>query len=207
MERIEELVSALGAARLSRRRFTAILAAAGASAAGIGTLLAVAQRPAGPPAPTAAATPRRNLDLHTAHLAQQGGVVPQGQPVPRVTPEHRARVEALLKDYEQDAVVHDPLVGGPIMGHAAIRQRKLAEAQRLGGFTITPTHRFAHGDQVVAEWVAEGRLHGEWWGISGAGRPIALRGVTVVTRNAAGRIVRESLYYDLSELQRQLSSA
>jgi steroid delta-isomerase-like uncharacterized protein len=65
------------------------------------------------------------------------------------------------------------------------------------------THRYAHGDEVVAEWVARGTVKGQFLGLAGHGRTIEMPGVTVVTRRA-GKVVKEALYYDLAALRRQL---
>jgi steroid delta-isomerase-like uncharacterized protein len=70
---------------------------------------------------------------------------------------------------------------------------------------ITITNRIAHGNQVTAEWVATGVHTGDLPGLPASGRFFSLRGVTVVIRENE-KIVRESLYYDVSELHRQLGN-
>ena len=109
-----------------------------------------------------------------------------------------------MDDYTDNAVVEDPLFAELIVGKTAIAERKLAEMKSMAGVSIDVTNRYAHGDQVVAEWVLRGTHQGDIFGFKATGRAIELRGVTVVTRNAAGKITRESLHYDLAELHRQL---
>jgi len=67
------------------------------------------------------------------------------------------------------------------------------------------TNRVVHGNQVTAEWVAEGVHTGDLPGLPASGLSFSIRGVTVVIRHN-GKIVRESLYYDVNELHRQLGS-
>ena len=56
---------------------------------------------------------------------------------------------------------------------------------------------------VTVEWVATGIHSGDLPGLPATNRPFTLRGVTVVIREN-GKIVRESLYYDVTDLYRQL---
>jgi steroid delta-isomerase-like uncharacterized protein len=60
-----------------------------------------------------------------------------------------------------------------------------------------------HGNQVSAEWVATGIHSGDLPGMPATGRPFTLRGITVTVREQ-GKIVRESIYYDLEHLRSQI---
>ncbi len=221
----EELLAQVRLGHLSRRRFLAIVAGAGASATAIATLTAVLKHPAQTPAVPAqpaeqSGTEQQNLQLHQQHIAQQQ----QRAPTPRsetgpggplvaarsVDAAVLARVEQmvqkLVEDYHEDAVVEDALLGAPIVGRAAIANRKRAEFLGVSSAAIEVTRRFAFGDQVVAEWVMTGVHSGDLWGFPATGQTIRVHGLTVVTRRA-GKITRESLYYDADEVRRQLTRA
>jgi steroid delta-isomerase-like uncharacterized protein len=194
---------------MTRSHFIAVLTGLGASATAISTLLSVAEADAAalPPPRTFAhnAVEQQNAALHHAHVQRQSAATQQGPATTGASSASRQKaLQAILDDYADNAVVEDPLFAAPIVGKAAIAQRKLAEMNSMAGATIDIVHRFAHGDQVVAEWIVRGLHQGDFLGFAATGRQIEVRGVTVVTR-AQGKITRESLYYDVAELHRQLS--
>ena len=217
----EELLARVRQGRLTRRRFLAIAAAAGASAAAVATLAEVLKHPAHAPAPAPAQEPsgaeQQNLQLHQQHLDQQqrrtnppSGMVPGGPLVAVLPAEAAARVEPLvqklMEDYHEDAVVEDMLMEAPIVGRAAIADRKRAEFLGISNAAINVTQRFAFGDQVIAEWVVTGTHSGDMWGFPATGQAITIRGLTAVTRHD-GKISKESLYYDAADVRRQLTRA
>jgi steroid delta-isomerase-like uncharacterized protein len=209
---LEQLVRRVRSQDLSRGRFIALLTGLGASATGIATLLASAEtagaagRPT-PPAHPHTAAQRHNTHLHETHVRRQGALTHGAAPAPEggLSADHTQRLQAIVEDYAPDAVVEDPLFAAPIVGKEAIAARKLAEMQGMRGVTIDVTHRFAHHNQVVAEWVLRGRHEGAIFGYPATGRQIEVRGVTVVTRED-GKITRESLHYDAADVHRQLSA-
>jgi len=209
---IEQLVERLRQKDLSRSAFMAILAGLGASATGIATLMSSAE------ADAAALPPRRhspshgkthhNLKLHHEHVRRQvgatGGAAPAAGPAAALDAVRAQKLQEILDDYADHAVVEDPQFDAPISGKQAIARRKLAEMTSMAGVTLEVVHRFAHHDQVVAEWIVRGTHRGDFMGFRGTGREIEIRGVTVVTREN-GKITRESLHYDVAELYRQLA--
>ncbi len=207
---LEQLIQCVRQKDLSRGRFIALLTGLGASATGIATLLASAETANAAGRPPQRAHPHtnphhHNTHLHEAHVRRQGaathGIAPDGG----LSASHRQQLQAIVEDYAPHAVVEDPLVAAPIVGKEAIAARKLAEMQGMRGVTIDVAHRFAHHNQIVAEWVLRGRHEGEIFGYPATGRQIEVRGVTVVTRQN-GKITRESLHYDVANVHRQLSS-
>ncbi len=206
-DQIEEMVDLAARGKLSRRRLVTSLAALGASATAITTLVE-ASKQIGTRGTRPATTPQeqQNLNAHDQHLAKQqrngGSTTPTSTSAPQSNAQIDHQVQAILEDYHPDAVVEDMLVGTPIQGHAAIGERKRNEFANMRGVKISIVDRFATGSQVVAEWIAEGELHGEFLGLQGNGQPFSFRGLTVVTRDAQGKIIRESLYYDLEEVHR-----
>lgn len=213
-ERVEELVHRVREHELSRSDFAKLLAGMGASATGIATLLASASAvraaPAGAPHVSAAvATSHHHHQLHHQHVQRQAQAThPAGVPGTGTTSAvqtHRAqKLTEIMADYADTAIVEDPLFDGPIVGKRAIAERKMAEMVAMRGVTIEVVHRFAHKNQVVAEWIVRGQHQGPFLGYAPTGRSIEVRGMTVVTRKNA-KIVKESLFYDLAELHRQLT--
>lgn len=204
---IEDLVHDYQHKNLSRGRFVAALMGLGATA--IATLLASAEADAAtlPPrrvlAPTASLGQENNA-LHNAHVQRQSRATQQGMAAQGSLSEVQLQhLQAMVEDYVDDAVVEDPLFAAPIVGKPAIRERKLAEMRSMAGAMIEVVNRVARGNQVVAEWVVRGTHQGDFLGFKATGRTIEVRGVTVVTRKN-GKIVRESLYYDVADLHRQL---
>jgi steroid delta-isomerase-like uncharacterized protein len=122
-------------------------------------------------------------------------------------PTLQARLDAIVHDYHPDAVVHDMLTVGPIQGHDAIRAHKAQEFLRFSNLEFEVTRRYAVQDQVVAEWVARGMLHGEFKGLVGNGNPFEIPGVTLVSRDEQGKIVKESIYYNLAHVRRSLGTS
>ncbi len=206
---IEEYVQQVRQKGISRSHFFAVLTGLGASVTAISTLLSVAEADAAALPPPRAfahnAVEQQNEQLHHAHVQRQSRATQQGPATTgAMSASHQKFLQAILDDYAEDAVVEDPLFAAPIVGKAAIAQRKLAEMNSMAGATIEILHRFAYRDQVVAEWVVRGRHEGDFLGFAATGRQIEIQGVTVVTREH-GKITRESLYYDVADLHRQLS--
>ena len=216
---IEGLVDGYRRKTISRAHFVAALAGLGASATAVAAIVATADaRSAGTTAHAAApqhAAPAQHLQQHDEHLRRQGATTrvgaaaavaaapAAGAPAAALSDEHLQHLKALVDDYAEDATVEDPLSAHPITGKQAIAQRKLEEMASMKDVSLDVTHRFVHGDQVVAEWTMRGTHVGPYKGYAPTGRQIELRGVTVVTRRA-GKIVKESLFYNVAELDRQL---
>ncbi len=210
---VDQLVHRFRHKDLSRARFMAALAGLGMSATGVATLLATtacaAAAPPPRPAPPHHATEHHNKTLHHKHVQRQASVThgeprAAGEGVPPEAAVRRAQaLRELLDDYADDAVVVDPLFAAPIAGKEAIARRKMAEMASMGGVTMEVVNRVARHDEVVAEWIVRGTHQGPLMGFPGTGRQIEIRGLTVVTR-ARGKITKESLYYDVADLYRQL---
>ncbi|HLW02790.1 MAG TPA: ester cyclase [Ktedonobacterales bacterium] len=220
---LEELLAQVRLGHLSRRRFLIGVAAAGASATAVATLASVLKHQGSAPPPTQPAAPsgteQQNLQLHQQHISQQSqrpnaphsDVAPHGPLVAASSAAaSNARIEQmvqkLMEDYHEDAVVEDMLMAAPIVGRAAIADRKRAEFLGISNAAIDIQQRFALGDQVIAEWIVTGTHTGDLWGYPATGQSIHIRGLTAVTRRD-GKITKESLYYDADDVRRQLTRA
>ncbi len=188
---IPELVDAVRRRKLPRRQLIRTLAAMGISAAGISAIAAAAARAINPMPITHTGKQEdaaKHLQRHDQHLGYQT----------------QGNVGALHDDYAAHAIVEDSMYEEPFVGREAIMTRKNVVIAATSNPNIEVLNRVVHGDQVSVEWVASGIHTGDLPGLPASGRFFSLRGVTVVIRQN-GEIVREALYYDVTELRRQLS--
>ena len=187
---IPQMVEDVRIGKMPRRNFIKRLTTMGLSAAGISAIISGASRPAtSQPGPGVELNEDagRHVQLHEQHIANQT----------------QGNVDALHNDYAHNAVVEDSMYAAPLVGRGAIMGRKNVVMTAASDSRITVTNRLVHGNQVSVEWVATGTHTGDLPGLPASGRPFSIRGVTVVIRQD-GKIVRESLYYDVEELRRQL---
>jgi steroid delta-isomerase-like uncharacterized protein len=189
---IPQLVDDFRTGKLPRRQFIKTLTGMGVSVAGVGAIAAAAASRsfASAPAPQHPLDKRPDLlELHDDHLANQ----------------QQGNIQDLHNDYAANAVVEDSMHPHPFVGREAIMARKGVGMTAIPGLKINVTNRVVHGNQVTVEWIATGEHVGDYPGLPASGRSFSIPGVTVVVRHN-GKIVRESLYYDMKEVQRQLGS-
>jgi steroid delta-isomerase-like uncharacterized protein len=187
---IPEMVDEVRAGKMQRRQFIKRLTLMGVSAAGVGAIVAAAasrqfDTKAVPQGDLQDAVD--HLQRHDKHLANQS----------------QGNLDQLSNDYAEHAVVEDSMYPHPFVGRAAIMARKGAGMAAIPGLKISVTNRVVHGNQLTVEWVASGTHTGDYPGLRATGRAFSIPGVTVVVRQN-GKIVRESLYYDMEEVRRQL---
>ena len=188
---IPTLVEHVREGKMPRRQLVKVLAALGISGAGIAAIVAATTekkevRPADAGVDGAAGA-TKHLQLHDQHIEYQG----------------KGHTSSLRQDYAEHAVVEDPMYPVPLVGRAAIMERKTLGFAAVTDAQITILQRIANGNQVTVEWQATGLHTGDLPGLPATGRSYVLHGVTVVIREE-DKIVREALYYDLADLQRQL---
>jgi steroid delta-isomerase-like uncharacterized protein len=189
---IPQLVDAVREGSMSRRRFVNVLAVMGISAAGVSAIAAAAANAGAFRAlfpPTAGHVTEHLLQQHDQHLANQT----------------QGNTNSLQNDYAENAVVEDSMHPHPFVGRTAIMARKQVGLAAIPNLQINVTNRVVHGNQLSVEWVATGKHVGDFPGLPATGRSFAIPGVTVVVRGNDGKILRESIYYDLSDVRRQLS--
>ncbi len=187
---IPELVDDVRAGKMDRRTLLKTLTLMGLSAAGAGAIAEVAARQIASHA--AKSVPGDNngqlhIQQHKDHLVHQG----------------TGNIQQLQHDYHENAIVEDSMYPHPFVGREAIMNRKSAGFASMPDLNISVTRRIVRGDQLTVEWVASGTHQVDYPGLPATGRRFSIPGVTVVVRKN-GKITRESLYYDMSEVQRQL---
>lgn len=190
---IPELVDDVRAGKMERRALLKRLTFLGLTAAGAGAIAAVAGRQIAahfiPPHINGDHNADQHLQQHEQHLAHQS----------------TGDIQQLQHDYHEDAIVEDSFYAHPFVGRAAIMERKSAGFAAVPNVKIAVTNRIVHGDQLTVEWVASGVHAHDFPGLPATGRSFSIPGVTVVVRRD-GKIVRESLYYDMAEVHRQLKA-
>jgi steroid delta-isomerase-like uncharacterized protein len=187
---IPEMVDDVRAGRMDRRTLIKRLTVMGLSAAGAGAIAAVAMRQLashGAQPVNGDNNAQQHIQQHEQHITHQA----------------TGNIQQLQQDYHEHAIVEDSMYPQPFVGREAIMQRKNAGFAAMPDLKITPTRRIVQGDQLTVEWVATGTHQTDYPGLPATGRTFSIPGVTVVVRSQ-GKIVRESLYYDMSEVQRQL---
>lgn len=187
---IPEMVDEVRAGKMDRRTLIKRLTLMGLSVASTGAIAEVASRQisahiARPPAGDNNA--QLHIRQHNDHLIHQTA----------------SNAKQLQQDYHENAIVEDSLYPHPFVGRQAIMNRKKAGFAAMPDVNITVTGRMVRGDQLTVEWVATGTHSADYPGLPASGRSFSIPGVTVVVRKN-GKIMRESLYYDMNEVQRQL---
>lgn len=188
---IPQLVDDTRIGKLPRRQLMKNLTAMGISAFGVTAIVATATTPPSKvpvPEVNTAVDTTNHLQMHEQHIQYQG----------------QHNTNALEHDYAENAIVEDSMYAVPLVGKAAIIARKSLGFAATTNAKITVVNRIAVGNQVTVEWMATGIHTGDLPGLPATNRPYTLRGVTVVIREN-GKIVREALYYDVTDLYRQLS--
>ncbi|MEO8974013.1 MAG: ester cyclase [Ktedonobacteraceae bacterium] len=189
---IPEMVDDVRNGKMDRRTLIKRLTLMGLSVAGAAAIGTVAGRQiASHAAPSVHgdSNSQQHIQNHDQHLAHQS----------------TGNVQQLQHDYHEDAIVEDSMFAAPFVGRAAIMTRKSAGFSAMPDMQIAVTNRVVHGDQLTVEWVATGTHIHDYPGLPATGRSFSIPGVTVVVRRD-GKIMRESLYYDMAEVQRQLST-
>jgi len=189
---IPEMVEEVRAGKMPRRHFMKKLTAMGISAGGVGIIVTAAATHAfsarQAPVVQADEVVASNIERHKEHLKKQT----------------RGDIDGLSNDYAHHAVVEDSMYSESFVGHQAILTRKQMNASAFSNLNIEVVNRVAQNQQVTVEWIASGIHNGDLPGFPASGRAFSIRGVTVVVRQD-GKIVRESIYYDMDEAKRQLT--
>lgn len=191
---IPQMVDDVRAGKMPRRHFMKTLTIMGISAAGVSAITAAAARSFSSTTSQQvkldkAVDAERLTQLHDQHIAHQS----------------RGNTDYLQNDYAVNAVVEDSMHPTPFLGREAIMARKNVGFTAIPDLKFHVSNRVVHGQQVTVEWLARGTHTGDFPNLPASGRPFSIHGVTVVVRNKEGKIVRESIYFDMAEVHRQLS--
>ena len=189
VDTISQMVDDVRAGKMSRRKLMKILTAIGISTGGIGAIVAATSqtKPTHVSVKSTQQNSEHNMQLHHQHLTHQ----------------LQGNTNALLHDYAEYAIVEDSMYDQPFIGRAAIMARKGSGMMAIADLEIKVTNRVAQDHQVSVEWIASGTHTGDFPDLPATGRSFVIPGVTVVIRSQ-GKIIRESIYYNMDEVRRQL---
>ncbi|HKG23063.1 MAG TPA: ester cyclase [Blastocatellia bacterium] len=120
--------------------------------------------------------------------------------------ENRHDLDAIMSTFAADGVL--VFNGRSLAGQETIRglHEGLGFGEQ-GGFSdlrVEEMHRYASEEAITLEQVVTGRHTGEWQGIAATGRNIELAICTVYKFDEAGKLSRESVYFDTGGLLKQL---
>jgi len=108
--------------------------------------------------------------------------------------------------YADDGVIE---VAGlnEVAGRAAVEQNMSEWFETFKDIKLGFSRVWVKGDQMVLEWVINGKHHGELFGVKGKEQPIGHYGLSVVTFNQDGKVTRENRYGELGAVMTQIGGA
>lgn len=108
--------------------------------------------------------------------------------------------------YADNAVIN---VAGlnQVNGRPAIAQNMTEWFEVFSKAKLGFSRVWVKGDQMVLEWVINGTHHGELFGVKGTEQPIGHYGLSVVSFDADGKVVREERYGELGSVMTQVGAA
>ncbi len=109
---------------------------------------------------------------------------------------------------DPDFVCHDPTSEtGGFRGAQIVKEEIEYFRQAAPDLTfIIEDQIAAEGNKVVTRWRATGTHQGEFFGISGTGKPIELNAMLIDRFDEGGKLVEEWISYDLLKPMRQIGA-
>jgi ketosteroid isomerase-like protein len=107
-----------------------------------------------------------------------------------------------IEDAEHDAVGRDP---NPIRGRAALGSFYRESLADLANTKVIPVRRFYGEEFAVDESIVDGYAQGRPFDLEGYSRPVRFR-ILRIFEFQGGLIARESAWFDIVAVQRQLST-
>jgi steroid delta-isomerase-like uncharacterized protein len=121
-----------------------------------------------------------------------------------VAAENRRDLDAIMATFGETARYEDEPWSDRRDGRDAVRAYYGEVLRALPDLTIDIVRRHAGTDSVVLEVVIRGTHLGPWRGLPASGRPIAFALCGVFEFDDGDRLVGERIYYDRSDVLRQL---
>jgi steroid delta-isomerase-like uncharacterized protein len=94
-----------------------------------------------------------------------------------------------------------------VSGREAISQNMAEWFETFKDIKLGFSRVWVKGDTMVLEWVINGKHTGELFGVKGKEQPIGHYGLSVVTFNQDGKVVRENRYGELGAVMTQIGAA
>jgi steroid delta-isomerase-like uncharacterized protein len=94
-----------------------------------------------------------------------------------------------------------------VNGREAIAQNMAEWFETFKDVKLGFSRVWVKGETMVLEWVINGKHHGELFGVKGTEQPIGHYGLSVVTFDQDGKVVRENRYGELGAVMTQVGAA
>lgn len=94
-----------------------------------------------------------------------------------------------------------------VNGREAIAQNMAEWFETFKDVKLGFSRVWVKGETMVLEWVINGKHHGELFGVKGTEQPIGHYGLSVVTFNQDGKVMRENRYGELGAVMTQVGAA
>ena len=107
-------------------------------------------------------------------------------------------------EFVADSVTYsDPTLSKPVSGPREFAAFLRDTETAFPDFHVTLETVVAEDDVAMAEWTFRGTHEGPMNGIPATGRPVAVRGMSIV-RSKDGKIVDDRAYWDMADVRTQL---
>jgi steroid delta-isomerase-like uncharacterized protein len=112
--------------------------------------------------------------------------------------------ERVLALFADDCLFEDATFGVVVRGKEALRRYVTGAFAAVPDFTYGVLRRFAAGPWAAIEWTMSGTHTGDWPGMPATGRRFSSVRGTSILELEAGKIRRESDYWDAATVMKQV---
>ena len=112
--------------------------------------------------------------------------------------------ERVLALFADDGMYEDVTSGAVVRGKKELRRYLTGAFATIPDFTFDVLRRFAAGPWVTIEWTMSGTPAGDWAGMPATGRRFSSVRGTSILELEAGKIRRQSDYWDAATVMRQV---
>ena len=112
--------------------------------------------------------------------------------------------QRVLDLFADDGMYEDATSGVVVRGKEDLRRYLIGAFATIPDFTFGVLRRFAADSWAAIEWTMSGTNSGDWAGMSATGRRFASVRGTSILELEAGKIRRQSDYWDAATVMRQV---
>ena len=112
--------------------------------------------------------------------------------------------ERLLALFASDGMYEDVTSGVVVRGEEDLRRYLIGAFATIPDFTFDVLRRFGDGSWAAIEWTMSGTHRAEWAGMPATGRPFSSVRGTSILEVEAGKIRRQSDYWDKATVMKQV---
>ena len=112
--------------------------------------------------------------------------------------------ERLLALFAGDGMYEDVTSGVVVRGEEDLRRYLIGAFATIPDFTFDVLRRFGDGSWAAIEWTMSGTHRAEWAGMPATGRPFSSVRGTSILELEAGKIRRQSDYWDKATVMKQV---